>query len=78
MAMLVDVARRDPRVIQAPPPEALLIRFGEDTTDFELRFWTDDARWMRLRSDLSVTLQQTLRAARVEDADGPRVTPPAS
>src|SRR4030095_5610792 len=29
LALLADIARRDPRVSGDPPPEALLIRFGE-------------------------------------------------
>src|SRR5262249_29396631 len=70
LAMLTEIAGRDPRVLQAPPPEALLVRFGADATDFQLRFWTDDPHWTRLRSDLSVTLQRTLRAVRVAKSDG--------
>jgi potassium efflux system protein len=76
--LLTEVARRDARVIPTPPPEALLIRFGGDTTDFELRFWTDDAHWTRLRSDLSISLQRMLRAVRVEDTDGTASRPPSS
>ena len=67
ITLLGDVARRDPRVIDTPPPEALLVRFGEDATDFQLRFWTDDPDWTRLRSDLAVALQSALRAARLDD-----------
>jgi len=68
IALLGDVGCRDPRVIQTPPPEALLVRFGEDATDFQLRFWTDDPHWTRLRSDLAVALQRALRALRIEDS----------
>jgi small-conductance mechanosensitive channel len=64
LATLCDVATSDARVSTVPPPEALLVRFGDDSTDFQLRFWTDDPHWMRLRSDLSVTLQRRLRALR--------------
>jgi small-conductance mechanosensitive channel len=76
--LLTDVARRDARVSPTPPPEALLIRFGGDTTDFELRFWTDDIHWTRLRSDLSISLQRMLRAVRAEDTDGTASRPPSS
>jgi len=68
IALLADVACRDSRVIPTPPPEALLVRFGEDATDFQLRFWTDDPDWTRLRSDLAVALQRALRAVRIEDS----------
>jgi potassium efflux system protein len=68
IALLGDVARRDPRVSRDPPPEALLVRFGETSADFQLRVWTDDPEWMRLRSDLAVALQRALRAVRVQDS----------
>ena len=32
ITLLNDVACRDPRVIQRPPPEALLVRFGGDVS----------------------------------------------
>jgi potassium-dependent mechanosensitive channel len=70
ITILTDVARRDSRVSQTPPPEVLLVRFGNDGADFQLRFWTDDPHWTRLRSDLSVTLQRMLRALRSDDAGG--------
>jgi potassium-dependent mechanosensitive channel len=73
IALLADIARRDPRVSSSPPPEALLMRFGEASSDFQLRIWTDEPEWVRLRSDLGVALQRALRAVRVEDS-----TPPAA
>jgi potassium-dependent mechanosensitive channel len=71
LALLADIARRDPRVSGDPPPEALLLRFGEAAADYQLRIWTDDQEWMRLRSDLAVALQRALRAVRVEDSAPP-------
>jgi potassium-dependent mechanosensitive channel len=68
ITLLADIARRDPRVSGDPPPEALLLRFGEAAADYQLRIWTDDPEWMRLRSDLAVALQRALRAVRVEDS----------
>ena len=71
IALLVDIARRDPRVSSDRPPEALLMRFGEESADFQLRFWTDQSDWVRLRSDLGVALQRALRAVRVQDSTPP-------
>lgn len=68
IALLNEVVRQDARVSDAPPPEALLVRFGEDAMDFQVRVWTDEREWMRLRSDLSVALQRALRAARAEES----------
>lgn len=67
ITLLGDVARRDPRVSSYPEPEAVLVRFGEDSSDYQLHVWTDDPHWMRLRSDLSVALQRALRAARMQE-----------
>jgi potassium-dependent mechanosensitive channel len=71
IALLGDIARRDPRVSSDPPPEALLMRFGEASADYQLRIWTDEQEWMRLRSDLAVALQRALRAVRVQDSAPP-------
>jgi potassium efflux system protein len=65
LALLVDVARRDPRVMKDPEPESLLISFGDSALQFQLRVWTEDPRWMRLRSDLGVALQHELREAQI-------------
>jgi small-conductance mechanosensitive channel len=73
IAILNEVAGRDPRVSRTPPPEALLVSFGEDAAQFQLRFWTEDRHWTRLRSDLSITLQRTLRAERAGDGEEGKV-----
>jgi small-conductance mechanosensitive channel len=64
LALLVEVARRDPRVEAQPEPEALLVKFGESSADFQLRVWTAGPHWTRLRSDLGVAIQRALREAR--------------
>jgi potassium efflux system protein len=68
IALFLDVARGDERVSDNPPPEALLVRFGDASADFQLRVWTDAPDWTRLRSDLAVALQRALRAVRVQDS----------
>jgi len=68
IALLLEVARRDPRVNDIPAPSGLLIRFGETSADFQLRVWTDESDWTRLRSDLAVALQRALRAVRVQES----------
>jgi small-conductance mechanosensitive channel len=68
IALLLDVARHDQRVNHIPAPSGLLIRFGETSADFQLRVWTDDPDWTRLRSDLAVALQRALRAVRVQES----------
>ncbi len=71
LALLLDVVRHDPRAMTVPPPEALFTGFGASALEFQLRFWTEDSGWMRLKSDIGVAIQDALREARI----GMPVTP---
>ncbi len=64
--LLVEVAGENPDVASEPAPEAFFVGFGESSLDFQLRAWTDDPRWSRLRSELGIALQQALRDAGIE------------
>ena len=76
LTMLLDVAKGDERVIPRPAPEALVIGLGEGVTEFQLRVWTEDPHWMRLRSDLAVAIQRELRAVDARgEAAGEEPTP---
>ena len=66
IALLLDVAGRDARVQKHPEPEALFVEFGASTLDFQLRVWTEEAHWMRLKSDLGVAIQRALRDAQLQ------------
>lgn len=66
LALLLEVAKREPRVVADPGPESLFIGFGASSLDFQLRFWTDEANWWRLKSDVTVALQTALREAGIE------------
>jgi small-conductance mechanosensitive channel len=68
IALLNEIALRDPRVSESPPPETLLVRFGDDVTVYRLCFWTDEDRWTRLRSDLAIAIQRAMRSDRLDDA----------
>jgi small-conductance mechanosensitive channel len=68
IALLNEIALRDPRVSESPPPETLLVRFGDDVTVYRLCFWTDGDRWTRLRSDLAIAIQRAMRADGLDDA----------
>jgi len=62
--LLVEVARQNPNVIDAPEPRAFFIGFGDSSLDFKLRAWVegfDDG--YSTRSDLSVAIQQALADA---------------
>ena len=66
LGILVEIAKGDPRVSTDPAPEALFTGFGASSLDFQLRFWTEDPLWMRLKSDIGVALQEALRAAEID------------
>lgn len=40
-AVLLQVAQENPAVLKDPPPQVLLLAFGESTLNFELRVWTE-------------------------------------
>ncbi len=61
--LLVEIAKRDPRVVTDPGPEALFVGFGASSLDFQLRFWTEDVQWLRVKSAIGVALQDALREA---------------
>lgn len=65
LGILVEIAKRDPRVTTDPPPEALFTGFGASSLDFQLRFWTEDPLWLRVKSDIGVALQEALREAEI-------------
>ena len=57
IAVLKGVASAHPLVIDDPPPQALLIKFGPSALDFELRVWTSRfEEWGQIRSDLAIAI----------------------
>jgi small-conductance mechanosensitive channel len=64
--LLASVAGR-PGVLESPAPAALLLRLGESSLDFELRFWTADFdRWQVLAGDVLADLYTSLGQAGIE------------
>jgi potassium efflux system protein len=59
--LVLQVARRNKKVMQAPAPEVLFARRAIDQIEFELRAWTDvlDA-WLEVRSDLITEINEAL------------------
>jgi potassium-dependent mechanosensitive channel len=61
MELLQQVAAANPLLVSDPPPEALFVKFGAGTLDFELHAWTDHyEEWQRIRSDLATAIHNTL------------------
>jgi small-conductance mechanosensitive channel len=44
LALMKDAARRSARVLVQPPPNAVVMSFGESAIELELRFWIRDAK----------------------------------
>jgi potassium efflux system protein len=60
------MAAAHPGVIKNPKPEAYFLDFGESALNFELRFWTYQEDWFRLKSEVAVGLLKALREANIE------------
>lgn len=67
LALLLEAARGDARLLATPAPQALFKGFGESSLDFVLRAWTDLSveERVRLTSDLAVAVHRTLGAAAI-------------
>ena len=58
LAILVEIAKRQPRVLKEPSPKAFVVKFGDSGVDLELGYWVDDpeAGTAGLRSDMHVEI----------------------
>jgi len=43
LGLLIEAASRPARILKTPPPNALVLAFGESAIELELRFWIEDA-----------------------------------
>lgn len=67
IAILEEVARSNPAVLEKPSPAVLFQSFGDSSLDFALRVWTSDFDdWIRLRSDLHVAVFEALAREKIE------------
>ena len=58
---MVEVASRNPDVLDDPPPVALLLEFGEDALKFELRYFVDFGQGLKTRDELHVAVDAAFR-----------------
>ncbi|OMG51813.1 mechanosensitive ion channel protein MscS [Azonexus hydrophilus] len=58
MRLLVECAKRQPRVLAAPEPKVLLTLFGDSSINLELGFWVDDPEngKMNVVSDINLAI----------------------
>jgi small-conductance mechanosensitive channel len=61
IALLEEVARRQPDILEEPPPRALFMGFGDSSLDFQVRAWTNQVDQMALlRSGLALGVHDAL------------------
>lgn len=68
MAILVDAAAAQPRVLKEPAPAAFLVRFADSGIDLELGFWIADPQegTLGLRSAINLQVWRDFKAAGIE------------
>lgn len=65
--LLVSVAIAHPHVLQQPPPQALLVSYGDSAINYELQAWTDRFElWSRTQSDLAIAIYAAVQKAGME------------
>ncbi|WP_263768859.1 mechanosensitive ion channel family protein [Propionivibrio soli] len=68
MGLMMEAAKRHPRVLADPAPGAALIGFGDSGLNLELGFWVNDpeAGTGNVRSDVSLEILKAFRANGIE------------
>jgi small-conductance mechanosensitive channel len=68
MAWALEATRTVPRVLIDPPPEVVVLNFGEDAIDIEVRFWIEDPQQgvNNVSSDVAVAVWDKFRAEGVD------------
>lgn len=61
--LLIDVAAANENTLEAPPPNAFFMAFGENALEFSLRFWTRFDVGFSTRSAVAVAVERALREA---------------
>ena len=59
--LLLDVVRRNPRVLADPEPVAVIDRFGEDALKFELRFFVQFDTTVQTKQEVYEAIDQVFR-----------------
>ncbi|HEY8067627.1 MAG TPA: mechanosensitive ion channel domain-containing protein [Burkholderiales bacterium] len=68
LKLLVEVARKHPRVLQDPEPTAQVVQLADSGVDLELGFWIEDPERgsQNVRSDVSIDLLAQFQARGIE------------
>lgn len=68
LAILVDAARSQPRVLADPSPKGFVVAFADSGIDLELGFWIADPEEgsMQVKSDIHLAIWKAFQAAGIE------------
>jgi small-conductance mechanosensitive channel len=68
MALMVEAARAQPRVLTDPAPMAFLVAFADSGITLELGFWINDPKTgtLALRSDINLAILRSFRGAGID------------
>lgn len=68
MALMIEAARGQGRVLDDPPPKAFLVRFADSGIDLELGFWIEDpeAGVVGIKSDINLAIWRAFRREGIE------------
>jgi len=65
---LLGVARAPPDIFDDPPPQALLLDFGDDAIKFELRYFVDFGMGLRTRDEIHMGVDKAFREQGIDFA----------
>jgi potassium efflux system protein len=66
--LLLEVAKKNPKVLEDPAPTVLFMGFGSSSLDFELRTYTHYENALSLRHELHMAVDKAFRKAKIEIA----------
>jgi potassium efflux system protein len=66
--VLVETAHQHPSVLDDPPPLALLLDFGDDAVNLELRFVVDFGQGLSIRDEVQMAIEQRFQDEGIEFA----------
>ena len=67
-SLLISAAEAHPLVLDDPAPQALLLTFGDDAINFELRFVVDFGNGIKAKDDVQMAIDQAFRENGVDFA----------
>jgi potassium efflux system protein len=65
---LIGVAQANPDVLDTPPPQALLLGFGDDAVKFELRIFVDFGKGLAAKDAVQMAVEKAFREKGIEFA----------